>query len=452
MSSTSTAPPADSPAPAETETDAQRTRREGIKAHEARNLIVLALHQITLRIGWIFKTESVIMPAFLDIIAGAGWIRGILPTLNRLGQSVPPLIFADRMRHARVKSRVLMTTSLSMAVPFLILSVIWNSLEVKQQPWLPPLFLVLYLIFFSVTGLNQLAYGTVQGKLIQVQHRGRLMGVAGVVGSIAAVTAAWFLLKPWLGLPNGDGFTYVFAFNGIAFLIAGLIASTCREPADEHVEVPRRRLRDHVIRAWQVYRGDRTFRQAAHVAMLFITIMFLFPHFQWLGREKLGSSLQDLIYWVVAQNISVGVFSSLLGMVADRHGNRLAVRIAVFLTSLTPVVAILLASPLVEDGRRWFWLTFVLLGLVPVTMKTILNYTLELADETHHPRYLSTMTFCFAIPPLVFSAAFGSLIDLMPYQYPFLMVTGLIALGGLLTFRMAEPRHMSAEASTMVGD
>ncbi|QDU41331.1 Major Facilitator Superfamily protein [Maioricimonas rarisocia] len=452
MSSTSTVPQTELPVPPELESDAERVRREGIETHEARNLIVLACHQIVLRVGWIFKTESVIMPAFLDIIAGAGWIRGILPTLNRMGQSLPPLIFADRMRHARVKSRVLMATSISMAIPFLLLSGIWNSLEVKQQPWLPPLFLVLYLIFFSLTGLNQLAFGTVQGKLIQVQHRGRLMGVAGIIGSVAAVTAAWFLLKPWLGLANGEGFTYVFAFNGIAFLIAGLIASTCREPADAYVEVPKRRLRDHVIRAWQVYRGDRTFRQAAHVAMLFITIMFLFPHFQWLGREKLGSSLQDLIYWVVAQNISVGIYSPLLGMVADRRGNRLAVRIAVFATALTPLAAILLASPLVEDGRRWYWLTFVLLGLVPVTMKTLLNYTLELAEETHHPRYLSTMTFCFAIPPLLFSAAFGRLIDLMPYHYPFLMVAGLIALGGLLTFRMAEPRHMSAEASTMVRD
>ena len=38
-------------------------------AIEARNFSVLTLYQILLRTGWIFKTESIIMPAVLDTIA-----------------------------------------------------------------------------------------------------------------------------------------------------------------------------------------------------------------------------------------------------------------------------------------------------------------------------------------------------------------------------------------------
>jgi hypothetical protein len=40
-------------------------------------------------------------------------------------------------------------------------------------------FLVLYLLFFSATGLNQLVDGTLQGKLIRANRRGRLLGIAG---------------------------------------------------------------------------------------------------------------------------------------------------------------------------------------------------------------------------------------------------------------------------------
>ncbi|MFY9252333.1 MAG: hypothetical protein WAO83_02680, partial [Fuerstiella sp.] len=59
-------------------------------AVEKRNILSLVLHQILFRTAWIFKTESVIIPAFLDSITEAGWVRGMLPPLNRFGQSVAP--------------------------------------------------------------------------------------------------------------------------------------------------------------------------------------------------------------------------------------------------------------------------------------------------------------------------------------------------------------------------
>ena len=48
-----------------------------VEAAASRNFLLLALHQVVIRVGWIFKTESVIIPAFLDSIAGPGWVRGI---------------------------------------------------------------------------------------------------------------------------------------------------------------------------------------------------------------------------------------------------------------------------------------------------------------------------------------------------------------------------------------
>ena len=32
------------------------------------NFLIMALYQISLRCGWIFKTESIVMPAFLDAL------------------------------------------------------------------------------------------------------------------------------------------------------------------------------------------------------------------------------------------------------------------------------------------------------------------------------------------------------------------------------------------------
>ena len=410
---------------------------------ETINLFILAAQLIIMRIGWIFKTESVIIPHVLDVISGnAAWARGFLPVLNRLGQSIPPLLAADFVRDIRLKKRALIFTTLGMAFPFLTLAAVWWWLENRQQLWLVGLFLILYLFFFGATGLNQLVDGTLQGKLIRPNRRGRLLGIAGVIGSAGAVCAALFLLRPWIALQDHDGFVYIFLFNGSAYVIAGLMANLCYERPDEPAanRLARTPWWTPFIRAWQTFRDDHRFRRAAGMATLFMSGLLLFPHYQSMAREMLGTSEIDIIWWVIAQNISVGFLSPIFGSIADRYGNRITLRIAAFAAAMTPLIAVLLASSWFPFGRQLFWITYVFLGITPVTMRTISNYTLELVPRDKHPQYLSTMTICYTVPFLL-SPLLGVVIDHIPWQIPFLVISATIACGGLLTFRMAEPRH-----------
>ncbi len=301
------------------------------------------MFQVCLRIGWIFKTETVIMPAFLDAIAGAGWLRGFLPILNRLGQSVPPLLFADRLQHMSRKKWALVSTALLMAVPFLILSALWLWLGWLGVPrtdqwWLPVVFLVLYAVFFSMTGLNQLSFSTLQGKLIQANRRGRLMTVAGIIGSGCAIVCAWFLLPAWLQR-EGGGFGLIFAVTGLGFVLSGSIGLLVQEPADT---LPARHvppLREYFRRAWETYQGDADFRRLAWCTMLFMGSLMLFPHYQALGRIRLGSEQQDLLGYLIAQNAGAGGFSLITGAIADYYGNRLSLRVCMFLSATAPLLA-----------------------------------------------------------------------------------------------------------------
>lgn len=408
--------------------------------HERRNLWTLAVQNIILRVGWVFKTETVIMPYVVDALSGAGWIRGCLPILARVGQSIPPLLYAERLRCLPLKKGALFLTAIAMALPFLFLSLIWTTLPDRRVFWMPPLFLLLYFLFFSATGLNQLVFGTLQGKLIRPQRRGRLLGISGILGSVLAVSSAFLLLKPWLAIPNYDGFCWIFLFNGVAFLLAGVVALLCWEQRGPTVEMPPLKLRAPFVATWQIWRHHREFRKVARAAMLFTSSMLLFPHYQWLGIRHVGCDAGDLIYWVIAQNISVGIYSPLLGRIADQWGNRLAIRCGMFVVCLTPLLAIAFARDWVPHPERWYWLTFVLLGMTPVLMRTFLNYALELVSAEQHPQYLSTMNLTFALP-FVFAPLFGSLMDLVPYEVPFLFVSGLVLLGGLQTWRMVEPRQ-----------
>lgn len=423
-------------------------RQQAIDRAEPRNLLVLAVYEVIFRVAWIFKTESVIVPAFLDALTGGtGSIRGWLPTLSRLGQSVPPLFVADWMRGVPSKSRVMRSTSLLMAFP--AAAVAWMAWSADRQiaAWMPLSFLALYVLFFSITGLNQLAQGTLHGKLIRADRRGRLMWLAGVIGPLCAIAAAWWLLGPWLERPGVSRFMPIFTLTAAGFFLCGCVTFCVREPDDPPPSSLPRPAWAQLRAAWSVYRGDAQFRRAARVVMLLTSIVLIFPHFQWLAREELDLGDRDLMFWVIAQNVGVACFSPLCGLLGDRCGNRLVLRLQCVVLTAAPLVALALAAqsgPL-GWGRSGYWIVFLLLGMSPVTMRTINNYTLELAGPELHPLYLSTMRVCF-LAPFLLSPAAGAVLDYFADR-PFIgacwlfgTVSGLILLAGVLTWRMAEPR------------
>ncbi|TXT36428.1 MAG: hypothetical protein FD138_989 [Planctomycetota bacterium] len=418
-------------------------RESRIRELEPHNLLALSAYSVLLRFAWIFKTESVIIPAFLDSIAGAGWLRGCLPVLNRFGQSLPPMLFARRLRQARRKKWSLFGTAIGLGIPLLVLATLWLMLDDKQQAWLPAVFLFLYLVFFVSSGLNQLSFGTLQGKLIRADRRGELLGLSGLVGSVASVIGAWFLLRHWLSRPD-HGFGLIFGFSGLGFLVSAATCFFVREPADD-ADGQGSEHHGGVRASIQLLRRDPHFRWLAIVAMLFIAIQLLFPHFQALGREQIPADDKDeygfqLMLWVIAQNVAVGVFSFISGKLADRLGNRLSLQWQVFGTALVPLLALLFTSGIAGFETKHFWLTFFFLGLTPVTIKTLTNYALELADADQHPLYVSTLHACLAAP-FFLSPLVGWLVDLLDFELVFLGISGIIALGWLASLRLSEPRH-----------
>jgi hypothetical protein len=194
-----------------------------------RNFFVLVLYQILLRTGWIFKTESIIMPAVLDILSGAGWVRGWLPVLNRFGYSIPPLLMARRIKVMPRKKWSLFLTTVYMTLTFLAMAALFRVDPVRFGAWLPTCFLILYAIFFISIGINQLAFNTLQGKLVAPTRRGRLLLISNAIGAVTAIAAAVWLLPTWLSGPV-PRFDLVFGFSGLLFGVSCL-ATLLRSPS-----------------------------------------------------------------------------------------------------------------------------------------------------------------------------------------------------------------------------
>ena len=442
--------PAPTPSPQNTPRDPRDwPSHPQIETHQRGNLLLLAAHQVVLRVGWIFKTESVIMPAFLDHLSGAGWVRGFLPVLSRLGQGVPPLLAANYLRTRRLKKRALAALAGLMGLPFLMLSLAWSLYGGVERAWMPGLFLTLYFAFFVLYGLYLVSFGTVQGKLIRPARRGYLIVLSTFWGAIPATLVAFWLMPGWLesSPPRWD---YMFVFVGVCFLLSGGIALTAFEPSEARPDARPDRpgaLSDTL----RVLRQDANLRRLMWVAVLFASGLIIFPHYQAFAREELRLSGVQLVFWVVAQNAAVALFSLFVGPLADRRGYRLVLRLLIFGSAFAPAFAVLLTRLPNGMGDDLFWLVYVGLGVTPLVHRTLLNYALEICTPDAHARYQSIVTLG-VVTPFLLSPAVGLLIDLIGFRLVFAATIVLILLSGLMTFRLEEPRHRAGDERWQAGE
>jgi hypothetical protein len=347
-----------------------------------------------------------------------------------------------------VKKWTLIRTTLAMAAWFGMLAVAWGPLEARRPDLLAGLFLVLYALFSASNGLNQLSLAALQGKLISPGHRGRAMVVSVAVGSVLAILAAILFLRPWLGEP--DGFPKIFGVTGVFFALAAMLPILIDEPADEvsraePEEMPRGGGRWHALAAdvaiWRAtLRADRSLVRLCLVATCFSAVLMLFPHYQAFARDGLGSRIGSLLTWVIAQNAATGVASLVAGPISDRRGTRVVLIWLVALSSLTPVIVILLGLLPRTTAVDLFWLVYLPLGLNPISLKIFTNYALELAPRsTEHPRYVSIVGVALAAP-FVLSPLIGMAVDRAGFAPVFVVGAAVIAAGAGLAAGLPEPR------------
>ncbi|HEX5104476.1 MAG TPA: hypothetical protein VFV87_11725, partial [Pirellulaceae bacterium] len=404
--------------------------------HETRNFWLLIVYQVVLRTGWIFKTESVVMPHAADALDHTGLARGWLPLLNRLGQSIPPVLAARRIKNQRKKKRAFIGTTASMTLCFLGLTSLWLIPGLAQFRFTAILFLFLYALFFAAIGINNLAYNTIQGKLIRPNWRGRLLTLADAIGATSAMICAATLLLMWLH-DDGADYAAIFGFTTVLFAAASVMSWFLKEQPDNHYE-PARGVA-HVFRAaWRTLAEDANFRRLAIVAALFSSTLVLFPHYQAIARDELQLGTRWLVWWVVAQNAGTLLFSVLTGPLADAFGNRLALRMLTLLIVAGPLAAIA-AIYWPEAGRVAFPLVYLFIGMTPVAQKTFNNYTLEISEPENHPRYLSTLSLSMAAP-LLASPLVSLALIYVRFEVVYLVVIVLLVLGWLMTFGLTEPR------------
>jgi len=404
------------------------------------------VHQVVLRVGWTFKTESILVPAFLDTVLAAGWLRGCLPLANRLGQSIPPVFSAERLKAMRQKKWALAGFAALVGLPYLTLAGLWLGTGGRKSAGVAAGFLGLQFVFYVFYGLYQVSFGTVQGKLIRPTRRGQLLWGATFWGLFPTILFCQWLMPGWLDPPM-PGYGYLFMFVGLSLVASGLLVCALVEPADQaspETEGPKPSVHETIA----TLRRDPNLRRLVALILLFYMGLITIPHYQAFAREQLGSKARDLVFMVITHTTAVSIYSLFIGPVADRWGNRLTLRILILGAAIAPAYALVLPSLAGGLSRHWFWLVFVPLALTPLVPTILINYSLEMCKAADHPRYVSTVNLAM-MPPFLLSPLVGKLVDVVGFETVSLATCALMLLCGVLTFWLDEPRHRARRAAQL---
>ncbi len=403
--------------------------------HEKRNFIVFIINQILVRIGWIFKTETVVIPGFLDTHTPSGVIRGFLPLISRVGQSLPQFFIAHQVSKMPRKQGVFILSAFGIMIPWLILGLTLGLTDYAGNV-IVAIFLLSYTLHWLMLGCNMLANGTMQGKLVRADKRGRLIAYANTIGCMLAIAAFWLVLPHWLQEGNMN-YAWIFVTTGGFFGLAACAGLYFREPPDSRAQVNPPLLK-FLGSGLMLVRHDRDFRRLAVVILLFYVVWLLFPHYTVFGMRRLGLAPGNFFTLIAVQNTINAFSSGVMGNIADRRGNRIVLRMLIFIGSLAPLVAIVISQ--FAAGADFYWIVYAFLGFIPVSNRVVTNYTLEIAPREKHPQYLGVMSLFQALP-LFGSPLLGLLIDRFSFEPVFIACSILTLWAALLTFRLTEPRH-----------
>lgn len=403
-----------------------------------RNFLVLAFAAITKRIGWIFKTESIIMPGFVYTLTDSGTLRGILPLISRAGRSLPQFIVAHWIGRLRRKWPAFFVASLVMTLAWAGLAgVIFFFSEANSRLILITFFLT-YAVHWIANGNANLLEGVLQGKLIPYQRRGRLLAASNSVGCVLAIVAVYFLLQKWLDSGN-SGYSMIFGMTAILFFISTISLLALKEPPDI-VESESDSFGTFISNSAAIVLKDKNFRRLIYVISMFHAFHFLFPHYAVFGMQSLGLGEGSFIQFLIAQNAVNALGSLLMGYMADRNGNKIVLGILVAAGGCIPLLAMGIAAMPPPVGRKLYWIVFACIGVAPVLMRIIVNYVLEICPEEKHSQYLGTLNLMLILPTMG-SPLVGYLIDRISFRPVFTACSIIVFCGALLSLKLDEPRR-----------
>lgn len=409
------------------------------RKHEKRNFASLVASQVVFGLGWLFKTESVVIPSAMTALGATDTELMLFPATNRLGSFVPQILFARMLATRKRRLPLFIATRLLFACFWIAAGfLVWRrgSPGARGVFWV---FFALYALGMFTRSGAMVANSSLRGKLVRSDLRGRLVGTQQFIDGLVRTAVSILLVRPLLARTREDPRIF-----GLAFLASAALFMMAVVPAlliKEHEGTPQkgRSFAAYARRSFGLLR-EPDFRRAVFVRLIHGTAFVMLPIYAKYGMRSTGDSWAGLLGWILAaQALSRAFGGVVMGWLADRCGNRLVIRIVCALLVLWPLYALLAGK--MAASRPFVYVTvYLVLGLLLPGGAATTNYVLELSPPERHPDYIGVMntSLLLGVPAAILA---GVLCDLLGHEVILLALAVLALPAVLISLRLREPRE-----------
>lgn len=383
-------------------------------------------------------SAQTVLPALVVQLGGSDIAVGALSVIFWVGLFLPQVFAARYVQTLAWKKPWAIKFGIAHRSTVLLMAVSLLAFGGRNNDVALALFFLFYICCQILLGITTPGWFDMFAKMIPTRKRGRLVGLRSSLGGVGAFCSG--LILTWLlahaSFPLNYGIAFLLAF---VLQVASVIVQSNVVEEEPSPVVPRQPLLSFLRELPAVVRANRPFRAflTATTIQIVATMPVGFYTVYALSRFQVDASFVGEFTLAM---VAVQVVSSLVvGMLADRFGNKVSLTIAA--TALLAANVCALAAPSVG----WFFAVYVFLGVnLGTELLARYNIAVEYAPVEQRATYIGLMNTVIA-PFYGVGMIGGTIAGMFGYSSVFWIGVLASVVGTVMTVvRVQDPRRFNA--------
>jgi len=412
-----------------------------LEQNQTWNFVVNMLDLTFFHLAMSFIFGTTVLSLYTSYLTSSAVLIGLIPALQNVSFFWPQLIMARHAQRLPRKKPLIGKISLFERFPYLLvaaLALLWAD---APRPLAYGVLGFSLLVASSAGGLASPAWRGMLAKVIPVTRRGRMFGLSSALGGLLGVGGATLSRQVLSRYPYPTSFGICFLLCFASHVISYICVMLNREPPRESPTAAQTTA-DYWRRLPSILRENPNL--ARYLAARALTILggMAATFYVIYGRKYFGISDEFAATLTIVALASQTVSTPLMGILADRRGNKLLVELGGFFAALGVLVALLMPSAL------WLYGVFMFVNLANAAfMISGMSMPMEFGPPEELPTITALISTVLAIPILLAPILGGWLADAADYRTLFVAALALLVAGlALMRWGVRDPRH-EAKAS-----
>jgi len=389
-----------------------------------RNFMAGLWHGAFLALGVALTQPTTVISAFVaDLTGSTIWVGGLSTVLTVAG-ALPQLFVARWIEPRPRKMPYLMLAIYLRVVSWGLLAALVFTIGDKHPMILAWILVGMLVVFYAGGGLGNIPYTDIIGKIIPQDRRGAFFGGKGALAGPLSIGAALLARQILASVSYPNNYALLFGLAATGLAVASLGFWVIREPvfaSDKQAILPWRTYWQQILAA------SRRLKILVLVQLLTGFSLMALPFYVVYARKQLDAPAEAIGWFLLAQ-VSGGMLSNLIwARQVDRAGSRWMLFTCAVISTLTPLLAIVLGT------LGWMALlpVFFLAGATFDGRKVgFQSALLELAPATERATYAG-LNAVLILPVAFLPLVAGLFLQHWSYTTLFVFVAVFIGLGAV---------------------